>query len=162
MRRFCIFVALVLLALCSVAAWADQPLLPKTFAGWQQGKTQTSKDPAVADATHPALLKEYGFSDFQTTTYTREDRTITVKAIRFADASGAYGAFVFYKEPAMLTEDIGEQGAAANERVIFYRANVLVQAQLDRVTAMSGGELRELSTMLPVITGPGKNPPTLP
>jgi uncharacterized protein DUF6599 len=169
MRRLLIFVALALLGISSAAAWAASPaspaseaLLPKTFAGWQQGKTQASKDPAVADPTHPDLLKEYGFLDFESGTYTREDRKMTVKAIRFGDASGAYGAFVFYKEPTMLTEQIGEQGAGANERVIFYRGNVLVQAQLDRVTAMSGGELRELATMLPQVQGPAKNPPTLP
>jgi hypothetical protein len=162
MRRFLIFAALVLLALPSVAASTQEQLLPKTFAGWQVGKAQASTDPAVADPTHPALLKEYGFVDFQSGTYTRENRAITVKAIRFKDASGAYGAFVFYKEPAMLTEEIGEQGAGANERVIFYRGNVLVQAVLDKVTAMSGGELRELASLLPQVNGPGKNPPTLP
>jgi hypothetical protein len=166
MRRFPIFVALALLALFCVSALAEDvsktPLLPKTFAGWQQGKTETSKDPAVADATNPALLKEYGFVDFASSTYAREDRKITVKAIRFGDASGAYGAFVFYKEPAMLTEDIGEQGAAANERVIFYKGNILVQAALDKVTAMTGGELRELAGLIPHVQGPASNPPTLP
>lgn len=162
MRRFIIFVALALLTLCSAAAWAESSLLPKEFAGWQQGKAQASKDPVVADPTNPRLLKEYGFVDFQSAAYTRENRTINIKAIRFNDASGAYGAFVFYKEPAMLTEDIGEQGAAANQRVIFYRGNVLVQATLDRVTAMTGGELRELASMLPQVEGAAKNPPTLP
>jgi hypothetical protein len=162
MRRFFTFVALALLALCSVAAWGEQQLLPKEFAGWQQGKTQASKDAAVADGTNPRLLKEYGFSDFESAAYTRDNRTITIKAIRFNDASGAYGAFVFYKEPAMVTEDIGQQGASANQRVIFYRGNVLVQAALDRVTAMTAGELRELATLLPQTQGPANNPPTLP
>jgi hypothetical protein len=162
MRRVFIFVALTLLALSSVAAMGEDHLLPKGFAGWKQGKTQASKDPAVADPTHSAVLKEYGFIDFESAAYSRESRTINIKAIRFNDASGAYGAFVFYKEPAMLTEDIGEQGAAANQRVIFYRGNVLVEAALDRVTAMSGGELRELASLLPQVQGPAKNPPTLP
>jgi len=162
MRRFLIIVALALLALTSAVAWADDQLLPKGFAGWQQSKAKTSKDAAAADSTHSALLKEFGFVDFASGTYKREDRNITVKAIRFNDATGAYGAFVFYKEPGMLTEDIGQQGAAANERVIFYRGNVLVEAALDKVTAMTGGELRELASLLPQISGPAQNPPTLP
>jgi hypothetical protein len=85
-----------------------------------------------------------------------------VKAASFADASGAYGAFTFYKLPQMLTEQFGDQGASLNESVLFYRGNVLVQAKLDRVTAMSAAELRELSDAIPLPSGPSRNLPTLP
>jgi hypothetical protein len=75
---------------------------------------------------------------------------------------GAYGAFSFYKLPEMLTEKFGDQGASLNERILFYRGNVLVQAQLDRVTAMSAAEMRELSDAIPLPSGPARNLPTLP
>jgi len=156
-------VLLVLLSLAAVSQEKPETLLPDTFAGWQKTKpSQLSAAPAAADQPYAALLKEYGFTDFEGATYTRPDRKITVRAIRFGDASGAYGAFTFYKEPEMQTENIGQQGASANQRVMFYRQNVLVQVTMDRITAMTAGELRELATLLPEAKGASKNLPTLP
>src|ERR1700735_3978617 len=80
------------------------PVLPKEFGGWQMTEPpQTSKDPAAADPSNPALLKEYGFTDLSSATYRRDGgRKLTVKAARFADATGAYGAFTFYRMPQMI------------------------------------------------------------
>ena len=157
-------VLILLLAALPVAAQTEKgpAILPSLFAGWQRTSLQVSRDPAVADPTAPDLLKEYGFTDLETAVYTRPERKITVKAARFRDASGAYGAFTYYKTPDMQTEKIGDQGASANERVLFYRGNVLVQATLDRITAMSAAELRELAGMLPLPQGSARNLPVLP
>ena len=117
---------------------ASGPLLPEVFAGWKQVSAQSSKDPALADATNVALLKEYGFTDEEHATYQRAGSKIEVKAARFGDAGGAYGAFTSYKEPDALKEDIGDQGASlAGSTVLFYRGNVLVQARLQEITAMT-------------------------
>src|SRR6476660_3626773 len=135
------------------------PLLPKQFGGWQiAGPVQTSKDAAQADPVNSALLKEYGFTDFAAATYVRDDgRKVRLKAARFGDTSGAYGAFTFYKMPQMLTEKIGDQGAALNERVLFYRGNILVDADFGKLTAMSAAELRELASLLPLPAGNTRN-----
>ena len=103
-------------------------ILPPQFSGWRiSASPQKSEDPAVADSVNAALLKEYGFTDFESGVYTREDgRKLTIKAARFADTSGAYGAFTYYKVPQMLKETILDQGASLNERVLFYRGSVLV------------------------------------
>ena len=109
------------------------------------------------------MLKEYGFTGAETVTYTRKDgRKLTVKAARFKDATGAYGAFTFYRQPAMKTERIGTKAASANERILFFRDNVLVDANFDRVTEMSAAELRELAGMLPAAKGAAASLPTLP
>ena len=81
------------------AQLTNAPILPAAFGGWQRiGSSQTSNNPAVADPTNAALLKEYGFTDFEGATYARDDgRKLRIKAARFDDASGAYGAFTFYK-----------------------------------------------------------------
>jgi hypothetical protein len=138
--------------------------LPKSFAGWTQaGQSQVTTDPAGADAAYPAVLKEYGFTDSETATYTRDDgRKLTIKAARFNDATGAYGAFTFYRQPAMKTEAIGTRAASANNRVLFFRSSVLVEANFDRISAMSASELRDLAAMLPVAKGSADNLPTLP
>ena len=121
---------------------ADQlstPILPQEFGGWaMQGKTKTSKDPPVADPVNAVVLKEYGFTDFESASYSREDgRKLTLRAARFGDTSGAYGAFTFYKIPEMLNEKIGDQASSLNNRVLFYRGNVLVDAVFDKLSAMS-------------------------
>src|SRR5690242_2701990 len=87
------------------AAFAANPrpseapaLLPQAFAGWQmEGTAHASSDPAVADASNARVLQEYRFTDLASATYTRDDgRTLKIRAARFADASGAFGAYTFY------------------------------------------------------------------
>ena len=140
------------------------PLLPPQFSGWQiSGSPKMSNDPAVADPANAALLKEYGFTDFESAVYAREDgRKLTLKAARFADATGSYGAFTYYKLPQMLKETIPDQAASLNERVLFYRGNVLVDVVFEKLSAMSAAELRELSEALPLPAGNSRNLPSLP
>lgn len=139
-------------------------LLPNSFAGWTiKGTPQFSKDPSAADPSNAALLKEYGFTDLESATYTRDDgRTLKIKAARFDDASGAYGAFTFYKTPEMLTQDIGDHSFSLNNRVLFFRGDTLVDANFERLSMMSAAELRELASDLPRAGGTSANLPTLP
>jgi hypothetical protein len=164
MRFFRIIVALTgLLAACGALA-ADQPILPQSFSGWQmKGSGKTSADAVIADPANAPVLKEYGFQEMQSATYVREDgRKLAVKTARFDDTSGAFGAYTFYYLPEMNREQIGDQGASFNERILFYRGNVLVDAVFDRVTAMSAAELRELAGLLPRPVGNAGNlPPVL-
>ena len=137
-------------------------ILPPAFGGWQmQGAAETSSDPAAADPTNAAALKEYRFSDFASATYTRDDgRTLKVRAARFADASGAFGAYTFYLQPNMNKEQIGDQGVSLGDRVLFYRGHVLVDAKFSAQTPMSGAELRELAGALPRPGGSSGNLPS--
>jgi hypothetical protein len=150
---------------CFAAGTATPPsILPKAFGGWHlTAAAQTSTNSESADPTNAALLKEYGFKDFEGGTYTRADgRKLKIKAARFEDASGAYGAFTFYKMPQMLNERIGDQGASLNERVLFYIGNILVDAVFQQLSAMSAAELRELAEALPKPGGSIANLPGLP
>lgn len=158
-------VLLVFACLPGVAFAAPQapvPILPDQFAGWQlQGKIQTSTDPAIADSTNAIVLKEYRFSDLASGTYSRDDgRTLKIRAARFADASGAFGAYTFYLNSSMTKEQIGDQGASLGNRVLFYRGHVLVDAQFSQESPMSGAELRELAGALPRPEGSTGNLPS--
>ncbi len=165
MKRL-ILILLTVLCLGAFALAADNAaaVLPHSFAGWTQtGAVKTTSNPAQADSAYPAVLKEYGFSDSETATYTRDDgRKLTIKAARFQDATGAYGAFTFYRQPDMKTEEIGTKAASLNDRILFFRSNVMVDANFDHVTEMSGAELRELAAMLPSAKGSADNLPNLP
>lgn len=140
---------------------AAPPILPKQFAGWQiQGTPQASKDADAADPSNAALLKEYGFTDFEAATYKSDDgRTLKIRAARFVDASGAFGAYTFYLQPGMAREEIGDQGASLEERVLFYHGHILVDAVFSQMSAMSAASLRELAGALP---RPGGNAVNLP
>lgn len=152
-------------AMASFAQPAPKPsILPAQFGGWQaSGQIKVSADPAMADPANAALLKEYGFASVESASYLKSDgRKLTIKAARFADASGAYGAFTFYKLPQMLKEEIGDQAASLNEHVLFYRGNILVDAVFTRLSAMSAAELRELSAALPPTPSNAAGLPGLP
>ena len=111
-------------------------LLPQDFGGWQITKSfEKSKDPATADPVNAGLLKEYGFTDFERAVYTRDDgRKLTIKAARFEDASGAYGALTFYRTAEMEAQDIGDRGYSLNNRVLFCRGNILVDAVFEKLS----------------------------
>jgi hypothetical protein len=144
-------------------------LLPQQFGGWEmQGSPHTSADPAAADPTNAAVLKEYRFTDLAIATYTRDDgRTLKIRAARFADASGGFGAYTFYLQPEMAKEkicptdaDCGAQAASLGQRVLFYRGNVLVDAQFSQESAMSAEQMRELAGTLPRPSGNSANLPS--
>jgi hypothetical protein len=148
----------------SFANDASSSILPQQFGGWQiSGSSRASNDPAIADPVNAAVLKEYSFTGFESATYTRDDgRKLALKAARFADASGAYGAYTFYKTREMLSEQIGDGAASMNERVLFYRGNIVVDAVFQQLSAMSAAELRELAEGFPLPLGNTRNLPDLP
>jgi len=165
--RFLLFL-LLLCGLPCVAQTVKAPaaqnpaILPHDFGGWQMdGTAKSATDARAADPANAAVLKEYRFSDLESATYTRDDgRTLNIRAARFADASGAFGAYTFYLQPSMSREQIGDQGASLGDRVLFYRGYVLVDAQFSKESAMSGAELRELAGALPRAGGNTANLPT--
>ncbi len=169
MKLFKLISAFALVVLVAGFARASEPawsasILPKEFGGWQMsGPARTSSDPAAADPVNAAVLKEYGFNSFESATYSRDDgRKLALRAARFGDASGAYGAYTYYKTPDMLIEKVGDGAASMNERVLFYRGNILVDAVFQKLSAMSAAELRELAQSLPLPAGNTRNLPGLP
>jgi hypothetical protein len=169
MKLYKLVTAFALVASLAGFVWAKDAdtsasIVPKEFGGWQMsGASRTSNDPAVADPVNAAVLKEYGFTSFESASYTRDDgRKLIVRAARFGDASGAYGAYTYYKTPEMLIEKVGDDAASMNERVLFYRGNILVDAVFQKLSAMSAAELRELAQDLPLPAGNTRNLPGLP
>jgi hypothetical protein len=160
---FSLLAAYVFAAAPALKETASTAILPSSFAGWNlQGALQTSTDTAAADPTNTAILKEYGFTDLASGTFTRDDgRKLTIRAARFADASGAYGAFTYYKQPEMLNEKIGDEGSSLNNRILFYRGNIVVDALFEKLSVMSAAELRDLANVIPLPQGGARNLPPL-
>ena len=147
----------------STPAPAAPPLLPTDFAGWSlSAPAQESNAPEAADAANAAVLKEYGFQQLASGHYVNGDNKLSLRAIRFQDASGAYGAFTFYRRPGSIEEQIGHGAAWDGSHVLFWAGATLVDATFDKVTAMSPAELRELAKDLPQPAGSANVAPPLP
>jgi hypothetical protein len=159
------FSVLVLPALAkpAVSAPAAPPLLPTDFAGWSlSAPVQESASPEAADAANASVLKEYGFQQFASAHYANGDNKLSVRAIRFQDASGAYGAFTFFRRPGSIEEQIGRTAAWDGSHVLFWNGATLVDATLDHVSPMTASELRELAKDLPQPPSSANVAPPLP
>jgi hypothetical protein len=138
----------------SAAAKAAQahaaPLLPDSFAGWVSADPPKAvTDPAQADQASVAALKEYDFTDGALATYKRDGETLFLRALRFNDATGAYGAYSFYRPNGWPREQVGTGAASNHNRVLFWKGNTVVDATFSHIGPMSGSELRELAGQIP-------------
>jgi hypothetical protein len=79
--------------------------------------------------------------------------TLTLRALRFHDASGAYGAYSFYRQNGWPKEDIGSGATSNHNRVLFWLGNTWSMRTSRHIGPMSGSELRELAGHLPAPEG---------
>ncbi len=133
---------------------SPKALLPEAFDGWVPSEpSQVITDPAQADPANAAALKEYGLDSGLVANYKREGEKLSIRALRFEDASGAYGAYTYYRQNGWPREEIGTGAASDNNRVLFWEGTTVVDATFSRVGPMSAGELREIAHQLPVPIG---------
>jgi hypothetical protein len=133
---------------------APAALLPDSFAGWRATEAPRKvSDPAQADPANAEALKEYEFTNGVLANYKRGGETLSLHALQFHDASGAYGAYSFYRQNGWPKEEIGTGATSNHDRVLFWEGNTLVDANFSRIGPMSGSELRELARQLPVPDG---------
>lgn len=129
---------------------SPKALLPDAFDGWvADGAVQSLTDPSQADPANAAALKEYGFTFGALAHYKRDSDTLTLRALRFGDTTGSYGAYSFYRPDGWAKEQIGTGAASQKGHVLFWRGDTVVDATFSRVGPMSAGELREIARGLP-------------
>jgi Family of unknown function (DUF6599) len=138
----------------AVTLSVPRPLLPDSFAGWVAKESPRGvTDPAQADKDNAAALKEYGFQSAMLGSYNKDNETLTLRAMRFDDLSGAYGAYTYYRGTGWPKEDIGTGAASNHNRVLFWKGDVMMDATFSHVGPMSGSELRELANQIPAPQG---------
>ena len=69
------------------------------------------------------------------------------------EASGAFGAYSFYRQNGWPKADIGSGATANHDRVLFWLSDVLIDAKFSHIGPMSASELRELASHLAVPSG---------
>ncbi len=128
--------------------------LPSVFDGWvEAGKPQTFSSAAKVDPANAAALSEYGFVNAVEEHYKRDGETLTLRALRFGDVTGSYGAYSYYRHNNWPKVDVGTGGASDNNRVLFWKGTAVVEAKFSRIGPMSAAEMREIARRLPVATG---------
>jgi Family of unknown function (DUF6599) len=134
------------------------PLLPPAFAGF----TQTATSPGASNPTDAAVLQEYGLAQSGSATYAAGSRQLTIRAFRFADATGAYGAFTFLRQPGMRPETIGHEAAASADHDLFWKGTTVIDATFVHPSADEKSALTALAAQIPSIGGAAGIPPSLP
>jgi hypothetical protein len=125
-------------------------LLPDAFDGWvETNPPEMIVDVTQVDPDNAAALKEYDFTKAQLANYKRNGETLSLRALRFRDASGSYGAYSFYRQNGWPKEDIGAGAASNHNRVLFWVGDTVVDANFSHIEPMSGSELREVASRLP-------------
>ncbi len=133
---------------------SPKSLLPDAFDGWvTDGPIESLTEAAQADPASGAALKEYGFTFGALAHYKRDGDTLTLRALRFGDTTGAYGAYSFYRPNGWAKEQIGAGAASSKGHVLFWRGDTVVDAVFSRVGPMTAGELRQIAAKLPEPSG---------
>ena len=133
---------------------SPKALLPDAFDGWVTAEpSKVVTDAAQADPANAAALKEYGFTAALLANYKRDGETASMRALSFGDASGAYGAYSYYRQNGWPKADIGTGAASDNNRVVFWQGTTVVDATFSRIGPVTAGELRSIARHLPIPTG---------
>lgn len=140
------------------------PLLPLAFDEWRQTAAATqSASAANIDAPNASALAEYGFRLLATALYANPaGSTLRIRAMQFPDATGAYGAFTFYRQQGMSAQDVGSGAAFGQGRALFWQGNILVEAESAQPLLPQLAAMRALAAALPKPVGNASVPPPLP
>lgn len=140
-----------------------QILLPKSFAGWtQQSAAKAGTSPADLDSANADVLNEYGLKNFEEGAYHHAGGKMEIRAMQFGDATGAYGAFTFYRKPSMRPMAIGRGAAGDVHEIVFWTGTTVVDATFSSEPSGAASSLRSLARAIPSAGGSSGVPPTLP
>ena len=148
-----------------------KPLLPPAFAGQPRaGNIVTQPTAADVDPAHAGALKEDGFVQASSAHYAGTGPTgWGVQVMRFGDATGAYSAFTFYRDPAMQPEAVGDDAAASPDLFLVRSNATLVRVRAAGLRSGGAQDATRLRTAmlalvqgLPRVQGPEAIAPSLP
>jgi hypothetical protein len=158
MYRISTLAVFLVAALAFAAPAPSSPLLPGSFAGW----TETGSISTAPDAADAAALHEYGLTQLAATTYVLGTQRMAVHAWRFTDATGAYGAFTFFRQPQMHTEVIGRGAAADDDHFLFWNGVTVVEVSFAQPFGGEKSAVAALAARIPKVIGSEGIPPSLP
>lgn len=154
-------ISALLFTALTLAALEPPPVqvLPASFPGCT---ATTPGAPAKVDATLQPILNEYGLTQSANATYQCGSNTLSVRGYHFNDATGAYGAFTFLRQPAMHPEKIGRDAAVSGTHHLFWNGNTVVDANFTRPAPDESDTITALASEIPQVHGAAGVLPGLP
>lgn len=131
-------------------------LLPASFAGWS-----ASDAPKALPASSDAALAEYGLLSGATAKYKHGGQKLTLRLLRFRDASGAYGYYSISRQSNWRKEDLGSGAASFQNRIFFWKGASFVDASFSSAGPKAVVDLRELARQIPDPFGPRRSVPPI-
>ncbi|MFZ0631666.1 MAG: DUF6599 family protein [Acidobacteriaceae bacterium] len=148
---------------CATLAFAapasSGPVLPHAFDGWTQTAPAQAVAPSPVDA---AVLQEFGLTQFVSASYASGAHRLLLRVWRFQDATGAFGAFTFFRQPDMHPDNVGTGSAVAGDHHLFWTGATVVDATFAHPVARESMILSALAVELPKALGTQGVPPSLP
>ena len=87
----------------------------------ETGQTKVLPDASQADAANVRGAEGVRIPTGIEANYKRDGETLTLRALSFDDASGAYGAYTLYRQNGWPKESIGTGAASDKNRVLFWQ-----------------------------------------
>lgn len=156
-----LFLGALLPPIASAAA-DHQPILPKTFGGWNLEAPREASGAALAGVLGDdfAVLVESGLISAELGTYSRRSAaapaTMEARLYRFRDSSGAYAAYTFLRTPDMSSSDLTEKSVVGRNRILAAVGNLLLDLSAPGAASLS--DLKTLVTLLQQQTPRGVYP----
>ncbi|MGH9467102.1 MAG: DUF6599 family protein [Terriglobales bacterium] len=139
------------------------PTLPAAFAGWHK-VARIAPVPAPS-GSQAAAMAEYGLISVEHETYRHSGSQVQVTGYRFRDASGAYGAFTYFRPATFHAFSLRQKqdlAAAGGTGAWFTHGAWLVQVQMAQPDAMSLSQMRDLAAATRIPAGSRLALPQLP
>ena len=126
-----------------------EPILPKTFGGWNLVSPRELSGAALAGIVGDdfAILVESGLVSMESGLYERSGAPrMDVKLYRFRDSAGAYAAYTFLRTADMSASDLTEKSAIGRDRILAIVGNTLLDLAAPGAASLS--DLKALVTLL--------------
>jgi hypothetical protein len=152
----------ILFALPSLAASAQQPVLPERFGAWSLPERQEISGAGLSGALGEnfPIFVESGLVSAERGAYSRSNDSApsAIHAIlyRFRDVNGAYAGYTFLRTADMSSTDLTEKSAVGRERILAVIGDLLLD--LSGPGAASLSELKSLVSLIQQQTSPGSYP----
>jgi Family of unknown function (DUF6599) len=153
-KAFALLLFAALLAPRCAVADQRQPILPKTFGGWNLIAPREVSGAALGGTLGGdfAILVESGLVSAETGTYSRSGgagaATMEARLYRFRDFAGAYAAYTFLRTPDMSSSDLSEKSAVGHDRILAAVGNLLLD-----LSAPGAASLSDLKTLVTLLQG---------
>jgi hypothetical protein len=151
----------------TIVTMPQTPLLPASFADWQLDG-QACNECFAPEAQAADVFKEDGLIRASRQSYknAKSGQAMQLEGYQFVDATGAYSAFTYLRNPAMKGAAPAKSGtmilSGKSGEFLVINGPTVVKATVNKVTPTTADDLHNMAVWLPKIGGTKALSPLLP